>query len=61
MLERRLAWERIEARLQQDVRDQREEADHEGMLGLELHRQPLVLSLEVLRWGIRARIVRHCV
>lgn len=50
-----------EATIQQDVRNQSEEADHEGMLGLELHRQPLVLGLEVLRWGIRARSIGHCV
>ena len=61
MLDSQSVWEGIESRFLQDIRDQREEADHESMLGLELHRQPLVLGLEVLRWGIRARSVRHCV
>jgi hypothetical protein len=44
----------------ENIRDQSEEANHKGMLRLELHRQPLVLGLEVLRRGIRTRTVCHC-
>lgn len=46
--------------IEDDLRDQSKEPNHKGMLRLELHRQPLVLGLGVLRRGFRTRTVCHC-
>lgn len=46
--------------LKDDLRDQSEEPDHKGMLRLELHREPLVLGLGIIRRGFRTRTVCHC-